>query len=518
MAILGSSGGNLYTLGGKDPHSLLGETVKQIQAAQNVSVSFIQFVGVEASLDFAKETTPAHLWGWDGSKPIIIANGTLKEINEKAKKQDVELAKMIFDGEVDGLFLASADPKGANKKAIDAAIEKHIIAAGTGGTSMADAQAKGLNVVAVSGTTGTNNQTRAVSAMYAMSKEWGVKYSPIIGNSESSDESGNVFSNISLRGILMAALPGFIAMALTLLISKIPGVPGGEQLFNTMLDGLPIVIAGVAAKQVSKMDEVAVCAGVIGGLLSVKGGLIGGIIAGILAGILVNYLLKKAIIWHFPGTTANIFAGGFAGLISGLLGYFAIAPVSKIVGNGIQHAISWALDVSPILCGLIAGILIWPAIMMGVYHAAILPLIMLEMSEYGNSFLGTVDMCSLIMVATGINLAMILTSKDKNNKALAIPSLGINFFFGTYAESIYPFIFSNKFLFAGTIISAGAAGTVAGIFNVRGTAYVPAFLGPTLSNNWFGFLMTMLSGVVVSFILTFIVNRTGLGNSQDINK
>lgn len=33
VAILGSSGGNLYNLGGKDPASLLGEMVRQIKGA-----------------------------------------------------------------------------------------------------------------------------------------------------------------------------------------------------------------------------------------------------------------------------------------------------------------------------------------------------------------------------------------------------------------------------------------------------------------------------------------------------
>ena len=48
-AILGSSGGNLYNLGGKDPESLLGEMVRQIKAA-GIQLAAIQFIAAEASM------------------------------------------------------------------------------------------------------------------------------------------------------------------------------------------------------------------------------------------------------------------------------------------------------------------------------------------------------------------------------------------------------------------------------------------------------------------------------------
>lgn len=89
-----------------------------------------------------------------------------------------------------------------------------------------------------------------------------------------------------------------------------------------MIGALPIIIAAIAAKQVSNLDEVSIVAGVVAGVLSVDGGIIGGIIGGILAGVFVHYFFLKCISWKFPMTTVNIVTGGIAGLLAGLLVYF----------------------------------------------------------------------------------------------------------------------------------------------------------------------------------------------------
>ncbi len=348
-AILGSSGGNLYNLGGKDPESLLGEMVRQIKAA-GIQLAAIQFIAAEASMDTAKPETKAALWTWDGEQPRVIFRGTLEEVNREAVLEDEKIAGLIDAGKVDGLILASCDPKGANARAMAAAAEKKLAATGTGGTSMALAQSMGLNVVAVSGTTGTTNRTRAIANVFALAKFWNLSYRPAMNGgvtTEGPGERTSLLARISVRGILMASLPGFIAMALTLILSKVPGLDYFEKIFNVMIDALPVIVATVAAKQVSGMGDVAIVAGVVTGILSVKGGLIGGIIGGIIAGILVQSLLLKCLKLNFPATTANIVAGGIAGLAAGLLIYLFIAPLAEAVGNGIRYVIDWAFSIHP---------------------------------------------------------------------------------------------------------------------------------------------------------------------------
>lgn len=504
IAILGSSGGNLYNLGGKDPQKLLGELVQQIKAA-GMEVGAIQFIAAEASMDHVKPTTKSSLWVWNGSDFEVTFKGPLQQVNEQAKIEDKKIAELIKDGKIDGLILVSADPDNTNSESIRAAIEKKLIAVGTGGTSMSKASSLGLNVIATSGTTGTTNRTRAIANITALAKYWGIKYRPVVGGSVDVNTS-NIFSRISLRGILMASLPGFIAMAIVLALGKIPGLGGFSEVFDLMIQALPVIVAAVAARQVSGMDEVAVVAGVVAGILSMNAGLIGGIIGGILAGILVQILFLKSIQWHFPGTTANIVAGGLAGLAAGLVIHYLVAPFTLMAGNGIRDLINYLQSIGPILTGAIAGLLIWPAIIAGVYHAAILPIILIEMEQTGNSFLGAIDMCGLVMVAAGINLASIVYPRVKEERFLAVPGFLINVFFGTFVESAYPFMFSSKYVFGGALLAAAISGGVVGFFNVRGTAYVPAVVGPALSNHPLGFIISMLVAAGCAFLFTIMAN------------
>lgn len=512
IAIIGSSGGNLYNLGGKDPLKLLQELVIQLESA-GIGCGAIQFVGADASMDNAKGSTLAALYGWDETlqAPKRLAEGSLDEINQVATQLDQDIAAQIRQGRIGALIMMSADPTRTNAYTVEAAIDMNLPITGTGGTSMALTSAKGANVLAVSGTTGTTNRTRAVTFVTTLCQLWGLTYRPIIGATADATSGrtgeGSPWRRISIRGIMLASLPGFIAMALLLALSKIPALAGLNEIFDIMIKALPVILAAIAAKQISDLDEVSIVSGIIAGVMSVDGGIIGGIIGGIGAGLLGHVLFRKCVQWRFPATTVNIVAGGLSGLISGLIVYFMIAPIALQAGEGIRWLLEAAVSTSSMLAGLLAGLLIWPAILGGVYHAAILPIVLLEMERTGNSFLGAVDMAGLVMVSAGITLANIIAPRDKGEAAVAVPGFLINIGFGTFVEAAYPFMFSNKFIFSGAIVSAGLGGLLVGMFEVQGTAYVPSFMAPLLSNNMTGFIVAMVGSLLSAFMITLTVNQ-----------
>lgn len=507
LALIGSSGGNLYNLGGKNPKKLISEMRIQAKAA-NMQLTEVIFTGANTSMDNVNKDTKAKLYSISEDEIHSTAEDLLTSINELAIEKDRDLAKKIRDGEIDGVIYVSADPKNINKSSVEAVSEMGIPVTGTGGTAMANIQSSGAKVIAVSGTTGTTNRTRAISAISSFSKEFDMKYSPVIGEIESSEDQGSIISRINIRGIMMAALPGFISMALILAISKLPALEGLSSVFDLIIGALPIIVASVAAYQVSGLEEVGVVSGVISGVLSTDGGVIGGIIGGILAGVLANYLIKLAFKWNMPGTTANILAGGLSGLIAGLIVFYLISPVALFLGDGIRNVLQTAIDFNPILAGIVAGAVIWPAIMSGVYHAAILPIILLEMEASGVSFLGSIDMVALVMVSAGITLGNVLFPKRQEDRAIALPGFLINLIFGTFVEASYPFMLSNKWIFAGAIISGAIGGGVVGFFNVLGTAYVPTLVAPSLSTNLIGMLVAMLVALGLGLLFTFIGNKT----------
>src|SRR5699024_11107086 len=132
--------------------------------------------------------------------------------------------------------------------------------------------------------------------------------------------------------------------------------------------------------------------------------------------------------------------------------------IALSLGNGIRYIIELALNYNSIVAGAIAGLLIWPAIIGGVYHAAILPIVLLEMEKTGASFLGAIDMTGLVMVSAGITLANIIYPKQKSESAIAVPGFLINIAFGTFVEASYPFMFSDRLIFIGAILSAALSG------------------------------------------------------------
>lgn len=507
IAIIGSSGGNLYSLGGKEPFKLLGEIITQANSA-GIDVSDVVFVGANASMDNVTSNTEARLFTMHDGEIHASDTKSLVESNDDAVMADVELSKKILNREVDGIIAMSADPLKTNLASFKAATETKIPIVGTGGTSMGYIQQGGANVIAVSGTTGTTNRTRAISAITTLSKEFGLKYRPIIGSTGSSqDTTTSVWQRISIRGIMLASLPAFIALALVLALSKVEVFASLGDVFNLLIGALPIVVAAIAAKQVSGLDEVGIVAGIVAGALSGSGGIIGGIIGGILAGILASLFIRKALEWKMPGTTANIIAGGLSGLIAGLIVYFLVAPVALWAGNSIRELIDTAIAISPVLAGALAGALIWPAIMGGVYHAAILPIVLLEMETTGMSFLGAVDMVGLVMVSAGITLANIIAPAQKASRSLAVPGFLINIGFGTFVEAAYPYMFANKFVMATAIVSSTVGGFLVGLFNVKGTAYVPSLAAPGLANNAVGFAVSMVGAMLVACVLTILANK-----------
>lgn len=513
LAIIGSSGGHLFVLGGQDARGLLGEIVQQAAAA-NFIVSEALFVAASTSLDSIPESATASLWrmtpeGLQAGEPL-----PLQEVNQLAGQASAELAEKIRRGEVDALIMVSADPKSTNREVVQAAAEMNIPVVGSGGSSMAEARAMGANVIASSGTTGSTNRTRAIGYISALAGYWKVKYTPVIGKVAQADTTQS-WKRIQIRSIMMGSLPGFIAMALILALGKIPFLTESfAPLFDLLVGALPIVVAVVAARQISGLEDVGIVAGVVAGVLSRDGGILGGIVGGVAAGLLAGYLLNASFRLRFPATTASLVAGAVGGLLAGFAVYFLLAPITLWLGNGIRGVIQGALNFSPVLTGALAGLLIWPAIIGGVYHAAILPIVLLEMETQGNSFLGAVDMTGLVMVSAGITLANILSPRQTSERALAVPGFLVNVGFGTFVEAAYPYMFSDRRVFAAALFSAMVGGGLCGWFGVRGTAYVPALVAPTVSNQPLGFLISMAAALAAACLLTLLINLAARKTSQ----
>ena len=114
IVILGSSGGNLYNLGGADPEKLLSEIYTQCQSA-GVSVAAVQFIAAQASMDVAKPSTAAAVYTLTEADavPAVTFSGTLAEVNDAVRGSDEQIARLIEQGDIDGIIIMSGDPHNA---------------------------------------------------------------------------------------------------------------------------------------------------------------------------------------------------------------------------------------------------------------------------------------------------------------------------------------------------------------------------------------------------------------------
>lgn len=501
VAILGSSGGNLFHSGGGDPARLLSEIAVQCEAA-GIAVEAAQFIAAQGSMDQRGSSVPAVLYEWDSGSRTFVRGmaGGLDEVNREAARADAVIARAIEEGRIDGLILISCDPFGANRQAVAAAAARKLPIVGTGGTSMGTVKSLGANVVALSGTTGTTNLTRAVSFALALSRHWKLPYRMA---------GAKRWREAKVSGVMTSSIPAFMAVLLLLSLAKLPALSALHEA-AAIAAALPAVILSVfAARQLSDLGEATLIAGAVAGLLAAQGGVIGAVLAGLAAGWLVPRIFTLSAQLQFPATSVHIATAVFSGLAPGLLMLYAFGSWTAAAGDAIRQALEWAIGLEPALVGLAFGLCMWPLILKGWYHTVVLPLILLEMEKYGNSFVGALDMAGLVMASAGILLAQIALPLRPADRSASGKPFWLNVGFGTFIEASYVYMRRSKFVYGGAIAASGAAGAVIGTLHLKSTAYVPFYFALLFSNDAFGFALAMLTALAIAFTVGTCANWAG---------
>lgn len=493
LALIGSSGGNFYRLGGSDPEQMLTDLIQSFQST-DFELANLLFVAADQSLDKKQEAVTATLYIYENNQLKKVGQGSLHAINQQAARYDSELAAQIEQSAVDGLITISSDPLGINARSVDAAIRAELPIAGTGGTSMATIQSSGGLVISVSGTTGTSNETRTLSLVAAFVRHWKIrqgfrKYIPNLA--------------IDWSGLMTSGLPAFIVLTLVAASTRFSWVQQ-NSFFHTVQDALPVVLAVLAARRIAKFGEMTLIAGILAGSLAASYGVIAGLFAGVLCGITAQLLFQQCLKWAFPLTAANLLSVSVSGLLPGILLHVGAGNLLLRLQLFVPDTLGHLLAVQPIVIGATLGVLMWFFILKGGYHAVVLPLLLIELAGSGFSYLGAFDLICLVLVAAGINLANYLFDHSKSART----GLFMNLLFGTLVESVYPSL-KNKRLFVFILVVAGASGAFVAQLQLRGTAYIPVLLAPFLSTSLRDYLFVMLGTVILSFLAATFIRLSG---------
>ena len=502
VALIGSSGGNLQRLGGANAAELLGEVRRQLSVA-GISLAHVLFVAAERSMDVGGGSS-ATLWRLEDDEPHAVMTASLGEINARVAAEDMALANKIAAGDIDGLILVSADPSGVNRSSVTAAADRNLPAAGSGGTCVATAEAAGLRFVASSGTTGTNNLTRAVTYAAGLAREWRLPFKA----ATSAEASRSTWQRFDPRPVLSDALPAVVPIGVILGASQYLPRSVADEIHGPLLMAIPIVVSVFAASRISTLGLAGLIGGLIAGVIAQPAGMASALTAGFLAAALGNWLIIKAASWQWPATMANLVAAGGAGLVGGFIGGYALYVPSRFVDDMIALGVDRGLEHFGLWIGLVLGALMWLLMLRGLYHTFVIPIMVVEIAHSGLSFLATLDIIGLVVAAAGIAAANAWLPRIAVHRRPALHTLRITMLFGDYVEGVYPFFEADRRVLFVAALASTVAGGIAGLTGARSLSYIAPWLVPFIGTSIVGLAASVLACFALSFAATCVLNAT----------
>ena len=274
VALIGSSGGGIATVGHTDANTLL-HTIHWHLTCMNarlVRVIYISLLNgksmdaVQPATDRASLTVvTSSLYNHDDDKNNknnnnrihqlqveTLATDTLEHINQiHAQPLARQLAADIRNGSIQALICISMHVR-LCLPILEAAIDQNLPVTGSGGTSLAQAAAMGVRMAGnVGGSVATTTQTRALSYTYslAIAMKRSHMYKPWQGPTQRDQQAQGTAGGPNWTSVLNAALPAFWAVALTRWVLQQIGKEGSlkiaGRIWATALRWLPTYWWGI---------------------------------------------------------------------------------------------------------------------------------------------------------------------------------------------------------------------------------------------------------------------------------
>eukprot|EP00542_Grammatophora_oceanica_P013324 CAMPEP_0194041092 /NCGR_PEP_ID=MMETSP0009_2-20130614/12997_1 /TAXON_ID=210454 /ORGANISM="Grammatophora oceanica, Strain CCMP 410" /LENGTH=541 /DNA_ID=CAMNT_0038684445 /DNA_START=38 /DNA_END=1663 /DNA_ORIENTATION=+ len=535
VALIGSSGGGIATLGHTDAVGLLQTIHKEllkVEGSEGIETALFVSLHGGKGLDAASENDTATLYevtagpngnsGSSGQCPVQISQtGTLKEVNNVCREADVKIAKAIRSKRVSALICISCDVQ-IHAETLHAAADMGIPVTGSGGTSLSSAASQ-FNVHLVGnagGSVATTSYTRAVSYTDALATAWKKPYKPFSAS----------LVRPQWRSVLKACLPAFWAVALTIRMQQMFGLDDEDSMVQVLRRfALPTTCCVVTATSCAPQYESIVIMASIVASMACRESIIAGLVAGWLVSLIVGRTLFACVRLGIPATMTNLLVAGGVGAVVFLLTY----PVAPFLGD-VSAIIRWLVRTS--MSGQIPGVGFAMGCFscygskVGYYHALWLPIILIEM-EFGSASLwGTIDECTLVLVSAGIcagNLAVNpRTPSDDHGQgvetdvALCRRGLRINLLYGDFIEAAYPFMERSVVVnVAGYLASGISTELLTGNpTDVLSMAYLPLPVSIWLAKDMRKLSISYASAFTIAFLGTVVANLLPRRNRRKAGK
>lgn len=221
-------------------------------------------------------------------------------------------------------------------------------------------------------------------------------------------------------------------------------------------------------------------------------------------GAKIENRFKKII----PDVVKTFLVPFFTLLVTIPLTFIVIGPIttwaSKLLGAGTVGVIS----LSPILAGILIGAF-WQVFVIFGLHWGIIPIAINNlMTLHYDTILTAVLGASFAQ--TGVVLAILLKTKNKKLRSLAIPAF-ISGIFGVTEPAIYGITLPRKKPFILSCIAAAIGGGITGFMGTKGWMMgglgifaIPSYIGPNgMDRGFYGAILSILVSFIVGFLLMF---------------
>lgn len=200
------------------------------------------------------------------------------------------------------------------------------------------------------------------------------------------------------------------------------------------------------------------------------------------------------------------------------LGFLVIGPVATYASNMIAELIVQARNFSPIIAGALVGFF-WQILVIFGLHWGLIPLYVNNIMTLGYDNV-MMPFFATTFAQTAVVIAIILKTKDKKLKSLAVPS-AISGIFGITEPAIYGITLPRKKPFIISCIAGGIAGAYYGyadlkefIFGGMGIFEFPAMINPEtkdMSNVLVGAI-----GVVIAMAIAFVLTMMTFKDEEEV--
>lgn len=192
------------------------------------------------------------------------------------------------------------------------------------------------------------------------------------------------------------------------------------------------------------------------------------------------------------------------------LTFLVIGPISTWI-SGILSVVTLGIyNLSPVIAGLFIGAF-WQVFIMFGLHWGLVPILMNNITNLGYDSVIILGM-SVPFVTSGVLLAILLKTKDKNLKTIVTPAL-VSSIFGITEPALYGVTLPRKKPFIMTIIGNSIAGGILGLLGTKmytmgatGVFAIPNYINPKtgIDSGFYGYLIAISVGAVIGFILTWL--------------